>query len=451
MQLAALIEGTGDAVVGLSPAGEVRTWNEGAEGLFGYSAEKMHGRSLLDIATRDYVETIAELLARAASGEHVRGVDIRLRSRDGRELDVRVSASPLLGAGGRLVGVAVLLRDRSEESALEARLSASEQRYLSVVEALAEGVVVQDAEGHVLAFNRSSEQILGMNARELTASSARQPGSLELIHEDGSPFAADEHPTMRSVRTGVPQFGVVQGLRAADGTVRWISINSAPLYRAGERKPYAAVGSFVDITEQRRTLDMLQAARLDGLKRLSLVAEYRDDDTNRHTERVGQAAALTAAALGLDGDFVWTLMQAAPLHDVGKIGVSDRLLLKPGPLSGAEREEMEAHTTIGASILAGSDFAVLRMGGEIALTHHERWDGNGYPAGLRELQIPVAGRIVAVADAFDAMTHRRPYKAAIPVAAALEELRRGSGSQFDPEAVAAFLTLDHRTLVDGGA
>jgi putative two-component system response regulator len=256
---------------------------------------------------------------------------------------------------------------------------------------------------------------------------------------------------MISVRTGTPQTGVVQGLRAPDGTVRWISINSAALYRAGERKPYAAVGSFVDITEQRDALRQLHAARLDDLKRLSLVAEYRDDETNRHTERVGQVAALTAAALGLDGESVWTLMQAAPLHDVGKIGVPDRLLLKPGPLTAAEREEMQAHTAIGASILAGSDFSVLRMGREIALTHHERWDGCGYPAGLRGEQIPIAGRIVAVADAFDAMTHPRPYKAAIPVAAALDELRRCSGSQFDPGVVGAFLTLDHRALVDGAA
>jgi putative two-component system response regulator len=448
MQLAALIEGTGDAVIGLSPSGGVETWDAGAERLFGYSSLEMRGRCLLDSVPRDCVEATAELLARAASGEHVRGVDTRLCARDGRELDVRVSASPVLGAGGRLVGVAALLRDRSEQCRLEAQLDASEQRYESVVEALAEGVVVQDADGRVLAFNRSSERILGVSADQLSLASAERP-LLELIREDGSPFLPDQHPTMISVRTGAPQTGVVQGLRAPDGSMRWISINSAPLYRPGERKPYAAVGSFVDITEQRETLKKLHAARVEGLKRLSLVAEYRDDETNRHTERVGQAAALIAVALGLDGEFVWTLMQAAPLHDVGKIGVSDRLLLKPGPLTPEERDEMQAHTTIGASILAGSDFAVLRMGRDIALTHHERWDGAGYPAGLREEQIPIVGRIVAVADAFDAMTHRRPYKAAIPIAAALEQLRRGSASQFDPRVIDAFLTLEHRALVDG--
>jgi putative two-component system response regulator len=353
----------------------------------------------------------------------------------------------VLGAGGRLVGVAALLHDLSEQRTIEAELSASEQRYASVIEALAEGVIVQDVEGRVVAFNRSCERILGASAAELSGASSHRP-LLELIHENGSLFTPEEHPTMVSVRTGTSQTGVVQGLRAPDGTVRWISINSRPLYHPNERKPYAAVGSFVDITEQRETLHKLHAARIDDLKRLSLIAEYRDDETNRHTERVAQASGLLAVALGFDAEFVWTLMQAAPLHDVGKIGVPDRLLLKPGPLTEEERAEMQAHTSIGASILGESEFSVLRLARDIALTHHERWDGQGYPAGLRGERIPITGRIVAVTDAFDAMTHQRPYKDALSIAVALEELRRCSGSQFDPRVVKAFLTLEHETLVD---
>ncbi len=195
-------------------------------------------------------------------------------------------------------------------------------------------------------------------------------------------------------------------------------------------------------------LGELNAARLEDLKRLALVGEYRDDDTNRHTERVAHTTARLAEQLGLEAELVWTIRRAAPLHDVGKIGISDTILLKPGKLTVEEFQAMKAHTSIGGRILGESDFRILQMATEIALTHHERWDGTGYPSGLKEYDIPISGRIVAVADAFDAMTHARPYKEAFPVQRAVAEIERCSGSQFDPAVVAAFMTLKHVALVD---
>jgi putative two-component system response regulator len=185
----------------------------------------------------------------------------------------------------------------------------------------------------------------------------------------------------------------------------------------------------------------LEEAQNEILTRLALAAEYRDDCTGRHALRVGQIAALVAGALGLSGREVGLLRRAAPLHDVGKIALPDAILLKPGRLAEGEFEAMKEHTRTGARLLSGSTFPVLEVAAEIALTHHERWDGTGYPAGLRREGIPIAGRIVAVADVWDALVHSRPYKQAWTAERALEELRKQRGRQFDPAVVDAFLRV----------
>jgi cyclic di-GMP phosphodiesterase len=191
----------------------------------------------------------------------------------------------------------------------------------------------------------------------------------------------------------------------------------------------------------------LSDARLEMLVRLARAAEYRDDDTGEHTQRVGRTSGLLADALGLETQEVELIRHAATLHDVGKIGVPDRILLKPGSLTAAEFEVMKGHVGVGAEILSGSRSPLLRVAEQVALTHHEWWDGSGYQAGLRADEIPLAGRIVAVADVFDALTHDRPYKSAAPLDQALEEIRGLSGRQFDPSVVAAFEHLDHPTLL----
>lgn len=195
-----------------------------------------------------------------------------------------------------------------------------------------------------------------------------------------------------------------------------------------------------------RTLE-LEKAQLETLQRLALAAEYRDDDTGLHTKRVGLMAASIAEVLGLPPTQVNLIARAAPLHDVGKIGISDTILLKPGKLTEEEFAIMRQHTTIGAQILSGSTSPWLRLAEEIALSHHERWDGQGYPKGLTGENIPIEGRIVAVADVFDALTHERPYKKAWSVLAATTEIENQSNNQFDENVVKAFLTLTHKTFV----
>lgn len=198
----------------------------------------------------------------------------------------------------------------------------------------------------------------------------------------------------------------------------------------------------------RKRTEELNEARIEILERLALAAEYRDDQTGKHTQRVGRLAAGAARGLDLDGEVVERLRRAAPLHDVGKIGIHDSILLKPGELTPEEFSVMETHTLIGADILSGSRFPVLRMAEEIARYHHERWDGSGYPEGLEGDEIPLSARIVAVADVFDSLTHDRVYKDAWTEEEAVEHLREGRDELFDPRVVDAFLAWN--SLSPGG-
>ncbi len=199
--------------------------------------------------------------------------------------------------------------------------------------------------------------------------------------------------------------------------------------------------------ENVRVYQELEDERLETLKRLALAAEYRDDATYEHTQRVARTTRFLARGLGLSETQVSLIGQAAPLHDIGKLAVSDSILLKPERLTDDEFEQVKGHAALGADILSGSTSEVLGLAQEIALTHHEWWDGGGYPSGMRGEEIPLSGRLVALADVFDALTHERPYKSAWSTADSAAEIRRLNGKQFDPQVVDAFLGLDPRELV----
>ncbi len=207
----------------------------------------------------------------------------------------------------------------------------------------------------------------------------------------------------------------------------------------------------------RRTRDIRRREEEIALRLIS-AAESRDHDTGAHVRRIGLYSAAIARALGWSSAQVEDLRMAAPMHDIGKIGIPDSILLAPGPLTDEQWTLLRTHTTIGATLLEGSDVPLLQMACEIALCHHERWDGSGYPAGLAGSQIPEPARIVAVADVYDALLNRRPYKPAIPEGEALEEMASERGTHFDPEVLDAFMqelprirTLRHAVATSGSA
>ncbi|MBZ0248101.1 MAG: HD domain-containing protein [Burkholderiales bacterium] len=182
-------------------------------------------------------------------------------------------------------------------------------------------------------------------------------------------------------------------------------------------------------------------SRVEMLERLAVTAELRDDSTGEHSYRVGKLSSLLAIEYGCDDGTAFMIELAARLHDIGKIGVPDAILLKPDKLNDAERQVMRTHTTVGAELLSKSNIPHMQMAEEIARFHHEWWDGSGYPGNLSGTAIPLASRITALADVFDALTHKRPYKEAWPIDRAIEEIARLKGQQFDPQLTDYFLVL----------
>jgi CHASE2 domain-containing sensor protein len=224
----------------------------------------------------------------------------------------------------------------------------------------------------------------------------------------------------------------------AVGTVLTIGAGYAAERR--RRRSFAERNVELEEAVTERTSE-LHETQLEIIHRLAAATDARDEETGLHLERIGRLCEQLGLALGLSADEALTLRYASLLHDVGKIAVPDSILTKPGKLTAEEWVVMRRHTTAGADMLAGSRAPIMRMAEQIALTHHERWDGSGYPQGLAGEAIPLVGRICAVCDVFDALLSRRPYKEPWPLADALEELRRSRGSHFDPTVVDAFLTL----------
>ncbi len=217
---------------------------------------------------------------------------------------------------------------------------------------------------------------------------------------------------------------------------------------AERRRHEALLGSADEKTEalrhelieaQRLAIADLQASRQETVERLARAIELHDVETGQHVHRMASVAALLGSALGLDAGRVLLLRTAAPMHDVGKIATPDSVLRKPGKLTAEERELMEQHTTVGHEILSGSRSELLKMAAEIALTHHEWFDGGGYPRGLKGEEIPVEGRIVAAADVFDALLSDRPYRPGMSIAEATDLIASERGTHFDPAVVDSLL------------
>jgi CHASE2 domain-containing sensor protein len=222
------------------------------------------------------------------------------------------------------------------------------------------------------------------------------------------------------------------------GTVAMVAVSEL-----GEHIERLRVARMNELLEQRvrERTEELRETQVEIIRRLSQAAESRDEITGRHIGRIGVMCERLALATGMSEEDAEMLRHASAMHDIGKIGMPDSVLLKPGSLDESEWAKMKSHPEIGAEILAESRSPVVQLGRTIALTHHERWDGNGYPAGLAGEEIPIEARIVAICDVFDALLSERPYKQPWPLQAAISEIRRESGRHFDPRLVGIFVTM----------
>ena len=198
--------------------------------------------------------------------------------------------------------------------------------------------------------------------------------------------------------------------------------------------------------ELQKAFKKIKEVSLEIIYRLTQAAVYKDEGTGAHIKRVSLYAAAIARAMGLKETIVENILYASPMHDIGKIGIPDHILLKTGKLNQDEWEIMKQHTVIGSKILMKSNVEFIQLGEIIALTHHEKWDGSGYSQGLAGTQIPLAGRITALSDAFDAIGSQRPYKKALPVEKSLEIIKNSRGTHFDPDAVDAFFSIKDEIL-----
>jgi PAS domain S-box-containing protein len=301
-------------------------------------------------------------------------------------------------------------------------------------------LMAEPAELRLTRVNDSLCSLLGRSREELLGQRI-----VDLTHPDDRGAVTDQHQALTDGTTVT--YKTEKRYLRPDGSVVWAAVYMTVLHN-GDGSIRALSSQVIDITERRTRAGEIEAARVESLRRLAIATEYRDNETYEHTERVGVMSVAIGRALGLSEQQLDHLRQAAPLHDIGKVGIPDLILLKPGRLTPEERQIMERHAQIGADILSGSSSPVLIMAEEIALTHHERWDGRGYPNRLVAEAIPLVGRIVAIADVFDALTHERPYKEAWPIDRAVAHICHESGTHFDPNMVDAFNLLDHAATVE---
>ena len=196
----------------------------------------------------------------------------------------------------------------------------------------------------------------------------------------------------------------------------------------------------------KKAFEKFETYALDTIYRLTRAAEYKDEDTGSHIQRMSHYSAAIARQMGLGENVSKWILYAAPMHDVGKIGIPERILLKEGSLDPEEWEIMKQHTIFGGKILGGAKAGYVKLGEIIALTHHEKWDGSGYPKGLKGTEIPKVGRITAIADVFDALTSPRPFKESFPLEKSYSIIKKSKGSYFDPNVVDAFFAIEDEIL-----
>jgi PAS domain S-box-containing protein len=331
------------------------------------------------------------------------------------------------------------LRSRAREKAAAHKLSTYRARIEEMVDHAPVPMFIKDDSGRYRFTNHAFHRYVGMTKEEVIGRRDR-----ELIDPED---AAELEASDRMILAGGESYEGERDLNL-NGERRVYCTTKFP-FRDESGRVIGVVGMATDITERKlnetvlvdaafeqdKLIDQLRSSRAETVDRLTLALVKRDIVSGEHVSRMAVVAAWLADLHGLDPHRVMLLRSAAPMHDVGKIAIRDDILQKPAPLTMEERAEMERHPRIGFEILDGSSSAVLSLGATVALTHHENWDGSGYPRGLRGIEIPIEGRICAVADVFDAILSDRPYRPAMSLEKAREVMLEGRGRFFDPDIV----------------
>jgi response regulator RpfG family c-di-GMP phosphodiesterase len=357
------------------------------------------------------------------------------------------------GRGQLLISTMNALRRRELEVAHRARERGLERRMQDIIDHAPLPIYVKDRDFRYVIANRSCRDLVDLGSNEVGVTDDDVMSTPSAKHARDTDRAVLEHGRI---------YEEEETLVVGDEERTFMTIKFPLRDDAGEID--AVCGISPDITPQReavrlqeqltrtqrRAIEELQESRLETVERLADAIELHDPGTGRHVHRMASIAALLGSVIGFEWARVELLRAAAPMHDVGKIGVREELLSKPGALTPDERKQMERHTEIGHALLAGSENALLQMAAEIAHTHHERFDGSGYPRGLAGEEIPIEGRVVAVADVFDALLSDRSYRPAMSLDEAVKLIREGKGSHFDPPIADALLeNLDEAVSLRG--
>jgi HD-GYP domain-containing protein (c-di-GMP phosphodiesterase class II)/methylmalonyl-CoA mutase cobalamin-binding subunit len=325
----------------------------------------------------------------------------------------------------------------------------------SVNGAMQASLLRQPADGGGPASERPGSRGVTRLMRRLAGS--EQPGPV--LTGDGPPPAGRGRQRLRSVPLAlwvslalIAAVGAIAAGASAPvvGCILVLALAATALGWSVSERGRTTLEAEIDTrtSELKRALSELEIAQAETVQRLSMAVEFRDEDTGSHIERIGRFSVLLAEHIGMDEQFCERLKHAAPLHDVGKVAIPDAILLKPGPLTPEERAIVETHAEEGHRLVRGSSSSILDMAATIALSHQEKWDGSGYPRGLKGESIPIEGRIVAVADVFDALTSDRVYRKAFSVEDAVQMMREQRGRHFDPVLLDAFMEVLGRTGPD---
>ena len=477
--LSALVESSSDAIIGKTLDGIITSWNHGAERIYGYTAAEIVGQPIALLVPPDHPDELPSILGRIRTGERITQFATSRIRKDGVEIFVSISISPIKDEHGRIVGASIVDRDVMAQKTADDRILRQVQQ-LSALRSI--DVSITSSYDIRLSLTVVLEQVtacLGVDAADVLL---LDPATQTLTHAANRGFSGKEITKTRirlgeglpggvaldRKRLGMPVLPVNRFVRVKLlQEESFVSYFAAPLMNKGQVlgvlelftrtriDPDEEWYEFFDAIADQAAIAIGDAAMFDDLRRRNVdlrlaydatlegwsrALDLRDHETEGHSRRVTEMTLQLARQLALREDELIQVRRGALLHDIGKLGVPDAILLKPGPLTEEEWVIMRKHPTYSYDLL--SPIAYLRPALDVPYCHHEKWDGSGYPRSLRNTQIPLAARIFAVVDVWDALSSDRPYRSGWPESRVREHIAAGAGSHFDPEVVAAFLAMD---------